>query len=278
MINIKKKKINHILVALDDSKKAIGLLRVAADIAAALDANLMGLFVEDIELLKAAELPFFKEININTRRSRRIDRLTIEQILRGRVSEIRAEAERIFEETQIEWTLTITRGVVANEIQRAAADADLLIMARSTMSDKRLGSTARDVANMVPGKLLLIEPTAVPFTKLIIVFDGSEKSLRALETAAHLAAVQDAILTVAVTANSQTEAQELQAQALSWLQKHGIIARFDWLLNPKTRNFAELIKREGQCMLVLPDEISIITKGNLSDMLSEFKCPVFLVG
>ncbi|MFW5810637.1 MAG: universal stress protein, partial [Thermodesulfobacteriota bacterium] len=54
--------IRRILVALDASPASLEGLKTAAELAERLNAELYGLFVEDIDLLRAVELPFVTEI------------------------------------------------------------------------------------------------------------------------------------------------------------------------------------------------------------------------
>ena len=54
--------IRRILVALDASRHSLAALEAAAELAARLKAELVGLFVEDIDLLRLAGLPFAREI------------------------------------------------------------------------------------------------------------------------------------------------------------------------------------------------------------------------
>ncbi|MBK7177644.1 MAG: universal stress protein [Chloroflexi bacterium] len=55
-------KIQRILVALDASPHSLAALEAAIDLAERLDAELQGLFVEDINLLRLAQLPFAREL------------------------------------------------------------------------------------------------------------------------------------------------------------------------------------------------------------------------
>ncbi|PKN22384.1 MAG: hypothetical protein CVU64_24985, partial [Deltaproteobacteria bacterium HGW-Deltaproteobacteria-21] len=54
--------IRRILVAMDPSYRSVGALDVAAELAARLGAELSAVFVEDVDLLHLAELPFAMEI------------------------------------------------------------------------------------------------------------------------------------------------------------------------------------------------------------------------
>jgi nucleotide-binding universal stress UspA family protein len=273
----RNRKINRILVALDDSSKAIDLLHAAADLALELEAELIGLFVEDVDLLNAADLPIFRDINLSSRTRRKVDRIQIERVLHQRVTKIRAEVERIRQERPLDLKLTITRGTVANEIQKAAADADMVIMSRSTMSSQRLGSTAHQIAGDLTCNLLLIEPSRADITHLLTIYDGSEKARRALSSAALLADAQNGKLTIAVVGEDEAAAQALKAQASQWLHEQGIEANYRWLLPPETSKLKDIVESEGQCLLILPDESSMVEKGTLREILPELKCEVFLV-
>ncbi|MGB7837261.1 MAG: universal stress protein, partial [Terrimicrobiaceae bacterium] len=55
--------IRRILVALDASAHSRAALEAACELALGLDAELSGLFVEDINLLRLAQLPFASEIS-----------------------------------------------------------------------------------------------------------------------------------------------------------------------------------------------------------------------
>ena len=65
--------IRRILVGLDASPRSLSALEVACDLAARFRAELEGLFVEDIDLLRACELPFTREIRFFSGARHRLD-------------------------------------------------------------------------------------------------------------------------------------------------------------------------------------------------------------
>ena len=75
--------VRRILVALDASPHSLAALRAAAELAADLDAELVGIFVEDINLLRLSDLPLASEVTIYTTTSRRLNRQEIERQLRS---------------------------------------------------------------------------------------------------------------------------------------------------------------------------------------------------
>ena len=54
--------IRRILVALDASEASRAAIRSAVDLAARFRAELVGLFVEDVNLLRSAQLPFVRKV------------------------------------------------------------------------------------------------------------------------------------------------------------------------------------------------------------------------
>ena len=71
--------LHRILVPLDASENSLTALDTAAELAAVLDAELEGLFVEDINLLQLCDFPFAREVSFLGPSFRRIDRAETER-------------------------------------------------------------------------------------------------------------------------------------------------------------------------------------------------------
>ena len=71
--------IQRILVALDASPHSQAALDAAATLAARVSAELQGLFIEDVNLLRLAELPFAREVGSFTATHRRLDARDLER-------------------------------------------------------------------------------------------------------------------------------------------------------------------------------------------------------
>lgn len=59
----KKAKTDRVLIALDANLRSLDALRLAAELAARLEAELLALFVEDVNLIRLAGLPFAREVD-----------------------------------------------------------------------------------------------------------------------------------------------------------------------------------------------------------------------
>ncbi len=71
--------IRRILVALDASGASLAALDAAARLAATLEAELLGLFVEDEDLLRLAGLPCAREVGFTFTQARRMESADMER-------------------------------------------------------------------------------------------------------------------------------------------------------------------------------------------------------
>lgn len=98
-------------------------LEATAQLAQRVDAELLGLFVEDADLLRFAELPFALEIGHASAQRRRPDPAALQREMR----ELAAAAERaladIAARMPVRWSFRVTRGYAATELLAAAAEA-----------------------------------------------------------------------------------------------------------------------------------------------------------
>ena len=141
----KNARIRHIAVALDCSPHSRASLGAAAELARLLNAELTGIFVEDINVLRMADLPFCHEIRMFTAESEKIDASTLERSLKVQAKDAEESLQRIADDLMIKQSFRVSRGIVPAEVIAAAGEADLLVLGRSGRSPtcrKGLGSTA----------------------------------------------------------------------------------------------------------------------------------------
>jgi hypothetical protein len=100
-----------------------GSLAAASALAERVGAELVGIFIEDMDLLRFAALPFAREICFATAQRRRLEVPAIERSLR----EHAAEAERAFAgtaaQTAVRRSFRIARGLASRELLAAAIGA-----------------------------------------------------------------------------------------------------------------------------------------------------------
>ena len=179
--------IERIVVALDASPQSVAALRAAVELAALMEAELEGLFVEDINLLRLCGFPFGQEVGSYTAQLRRLDNRGMERQLRIIAATIQQAMERAATQTPVRWSFHVRRGPVVEELLAAAQSAALLSLGRAgRVRRKGIGSTAQSLVSQAQRPLLIAgEGNGLQFP-LTVVYTGSEAAQRALELAVRL--------------------------------------------------------------------------------------------
>jgi len=272
--------IRRILVALDASPPSLAALEAAVELAGRFRAELLGLFVEDVNLLRLAELPFAQEIGFFSATRRKLDTQRIERQFRGQAARIRRVLELIAERMQVNWSFRVARGVIASELLTAASEVDLIILGRggwSLTQRRQLGSTARAILSETPCLALILQQGTCLELPMLVVYDGSPLAQKALATAAALVQGEDGDLTVLVLADDLDMAHRLQRQAAEWLQGRGVNVRYRPLTKLSVPRLAHILQTEERGTLVLPARSALLQDEVLLALLDEIEMPVLLV-
>jgi nucleotide-binding universal stress UspA family protein len=271
--------IRRILVALDASPHSLSALRAAVEIAAELSAELVGLFVEDVNLVRLAALPVTREIGHTSGRIRELDERTMARQLRG----LALRAERALAQEagrrQVRWSFSVSRGTIGAELWGAASEADLVVMGRAGWSSRRTaGSSVQAVLTSGMRRTLVIGAGARLQPTWLVVYDGSEMADRGLQSARLLARSKGGYLTVAIARPNPKQAQRLQRKVAEQLRPYRPEVRFRWLHRSDSRALAELVATEVRCVLVLSADAPQLQDRPLPEVLETFNCPVLIVG
>jgi nucleotide-binding universal stress UspA family protein len=179
---------------------------------------------------------------------------------------------------QVRWSFSVARGSIEEELLQAASEADLFIIGRAGWSGKRiLGSTARKLVAEGTNRTMIIERGERLRPTLMVIYDGSERSRRAIDTAIGIAQGGGGYLAVGIVATEAEAAKVRQTEVAELLRSYEIEARYRWLLQVDTSELAEMVRSQEDCILILPSESPLLEGKNLPEALDEFECPVLLV-
>lgn len=104
------------------------LLREAAALARALDAELAALFVEESDLLTCVALPFTVEVGVVSGIVRDVDPESMRRLMARREAEVRAFVAQTARALDLPWSFAVTRGDLVREAL-AAVGADVVVLA-----------------------------------------------------------------------------------------------------------------------------------------------------
>lgn len=267
----------RILVALDASPASLAALDLAAELAARHQAELMGIYVEDINLLRSADIPLVKETGFYSATTRKIDSPNIERQLRAQARRIERILASIAEKANLRWSFRSTRGLIHGELITAAEDTDLIILGKTGWSGRsQMGSTAREVAIQSPIQSLILLHQVRPGTPVMVAYDGSAAGLKALETA-RLIRDPEIPLHVLLLAETKDDADQLEAEVKELIAGEKQAPEFHWAANIKGNRLPHMAMISGCDVVVLPAASDLFDPEALLGILNEADCAVLLV-
>ena len=271
--------LHRILVALDASTHSMAALAAAVQLAAAMEAELEGLFVEDINLLRLAGLPFAREVR-HTASLEALDSLRMERALKAQAAQAREALAAAAQRAQVQWSFRVVRGQVTQEVLAAAARADLVTLGkqgRSRSPGARLGSTALRVASGAPGALLLVEYGVPAGQPVLFLFDGSEGAKHALQAAARLAKASGARPVVLLVTATPEEADRLEQQAAHLFEAMGVHPHFRRLPGADVHTLSRALLAEGDGLVVVSARSALLPEETIQKLLDRIRNPVLLI-
>lgn len=146
----------RVVVAVDASPLSLAAAAASAELAAALGAELVGLFVEDLDLLRLSASSAAVEADRLSGRSRRFATGDLERQLRAQAARALAGFERATGGRAPRASFRVARGRIAREILAAAGESGVVVLGGVGFGGdgRRLGSTAREVVAARGGAIL----------------------------------------------------------------------------------------------------------------------------
>lgn len=275
--------IKRILVALDASPHSLAALEAAVELAARFQAELAGLFVEDENLLRLANLPFVQEVGLFSAHRRRVEIRELERQIRGLGRRARRVFIRTTEHIQVTRSFRVVRGSVLPEVLSAASEADMLVLGRagwSLLQRERLGSTVRGILPERFGMALILKEKTCLGVPLAVVYDGSPAAERALDAADALRQQPEddnKLLIVLLLAEDEQKIVDLQRQAAARLSEGEVVARYHTLTSANVLPLVDILQAEDCGMLILPAQGFALHSSILVQLLEQLELPVLLV-
>ena len=276
-----KSRIRRILVALDASTQDQHALQVAVHLAAGLRAELQGLFLQDMSLLRFAQLPVATEVISRSADERRVDSHLLRKELEAQAIRLRADLARLAQPHNIRCTFDTAPGHLESEISAALASADLLIVNRRTghrlVNRDQLGSTASLVVAKSSGTVLLLEEHAQLDRQSFVLFETLKTGIKTLAASVRLFQVEHGQLVVLVSATTGKDFERRKGAANVWLNQQGISAEYRWLRRSDTRTLSHTLWQHGGGVLVVAAETPYLQRVSLAALMGELRLPVVLV-
>lgn len=270
--------VGRVLVLLDGSRMSYAALQAAAEIAAFTGADVLGVFVEELNLLRSAGYGFTREVGASSGVSRPFDPTGIEQ----RMQSLASQAQRALAGAVAPYggrqTLSIVRGHVIDEVLALAGPRDLLVLGRvgwSSAPGGRLGSTARGLVRRSPGRVLLwCENRTLPQGRVVVFLnDHRDANNRALQAAAEVIRHSHRPVTLLVGSDSSVPPEDLKSIARDLgIEEADLRVRSLPSTDPVT--VAGILRQERAVQLVLSRDCTLLQEPGAEGLLVALNLPV----
>ncbi|MBW8372316.1 MAG: hypothetical protein K0M66_15290 [Thiobacillus sp.] len=258
----------RIWVALDESPRSAAALMAAAGLAAELDAELAGLFVEDINLQHLIGLPFAREFSLLSGSGRPLSQGEVESTWRSEARSMQRLLVEAAETLRLRWSFHVARGRVSAEVNSLAQALDLIVLGR------RSGIRVLAVSQTTPS-LVGTPPQRGP---VLVLFGKDPASTQSLELGVMLARRSGAELLLLIDADNEDAYRAACVAAQTVLKMSRTNGRCVWLTGANESNLIQAAHREAAGCLVLPDKARFLGQEGLDRVLDEIECPIVLTG
>jgi nucleotide-binding universal stress UspA family protein len=276
-----------VLVALDADEDAQRLLEIAADMAQRMKADLMGLFVEDSDLLGLGDNPLVRTVSSFTGVSGAIRRAVIEQAMRRQIAAARIALEQAAELRHIEATFEVRRGRLAATLE-TYEETDFILVRRAAPAVQhtpatrhaRISAATRQVVNAARRPVIVLNIRAAAsaaFGQISALYDGSPETENALLAAAEIADRRrgDGI-TIVPLANSEADADVLGRRAQDILRPLGHQPRIAPHIAPDLDALCTVCAAQSG-FLVLHASHALLQGEAMTRLLETIDCSVMVV-
>ena len=253
-----------VVIVVNNSPQTLNNLDLAADLAARMKARLDALFVEDIDLLNLAGLPFAVEVDPTSGEQRKLSALTVTSQLQHRARRLQQQLRSAGGSRNVVTSLRVVRGAYFAEAMRASADVLFLSTSR------RVSAAAK------PGRKLPDKPAARATDNPVVhvLLDEATDPCSLLQKAADLTTALGAGHIV-VQCMANVQGNESFSIAIDELRKQDISVRIQQIGNDMAAA-VPVIGNSGCALLLMSRKYAEVHQGQLAT-LEKLHCPLVLV-
>jgi nucleotide-binding universal stress UspA family protein len=262
--------IRHVSVALDASAQSGQTIAIAVELAIMLEASLEGVFVEDINLIRIAELPFTRVVGAHSKTADNINIKEMERLLRSSARKERLKLEEIARERGIPCSFRVRRGSIKTELMNSLSESDALMVNASRQMQQHHIRRTRDATR------LLSKTVSATESPVSILFTGMEGDKRTLLTAASLASRLGRPLNVIINGEI-SQKDEHRSMAATLLEKFGQGISYITVTDSVLNSLVDTISQSHSAILLVNAAVLNI-RGDLNwASLEMLPCPVLLI-
>jgi hypothetical protein len=250
------------LGSIESDRAALDALRL---LAGRTPSEILGMFVEDIELLTLAELPIAREYCMLTHVERRLQTPDIERQFRIQARAAQQTLAEIAARLGFPLSFRTVRGAITTLLRESLAETDVMLFGAGRSALRMPGGSTRADSGHPSRRR---QPVSV-------VFDGSDAAQRALQVALQIATDDSIPLTVILTAGNPEHLSTLTEQASRLAGTRSLLPVK--MVDPAWQDVIEKAYAQHSAALVVAITAELLQEENLERLRNELNCPVVLV-
>ncbi len=262
----------RVLIALDSSNESSSALDEAAEMASRVNAELIGIFVEDTNLLNLAGLPCASEVGSATGVSRSLNAVVIRRTLKSIAERARLAMARAAEQRQLRWSFTTSKGNLLGLLIDASNPAGTPLPAADRGGWRVASKPARSVL------LLHMGPCTKPEGSAVVLIDAGFAVLRNLPTALALADQSCTKRTlVVILSDSLIDARRQREQVAAILRNEGVSSEIRTLAPLATEALRNFLENVGCGALVVGGSGLFPDANDFTTLVENTRFPIFVI-
>lgn len=242
------------------------MLDLMARLAAALEVELRGVFVEDDSFLNLARLPGARVFSLSGI-ARPVDAGAMARALRREAEAAERAFAQVAESAGARWSFEVSRAPLAAQVAAIVETAELMALGFARRRHAAL--------RLAPAHGARPRAQARDSRPLAVVFTGSPASRRALDLAGRIATLAERALSVLLVAANEASAEALRAQAERLLEDRR--AQFGRLINPDVATLLARTEEMRPLLLILEAGPPMLHAEAVRRLNEELSVPSLLV-
>lgn len=254
-------RITVLLAATGRDDSALELLKL---LASDTPAEILGLFVEDINLLNLAELPVAREYCRLTHTERRLESIDLERQFRIQARAAERALGTIAGSAGYTWRFRTVRGVLDTLLTEALEEMDLMLLTATRQTPRPLQGNP--------------SPTGIAHRArhpIAVIYNGSEAAQHALGLARRMTRMSGQRLSVLLVAEDLREAEALHQQASTLLESTPAV--FHEYIQTDAGELLQAVRSQQASTLILASDAPVLLQDGIEMLLEKLSCPAVLI-
>lgn len=256
--------VRRVLVAFGPSQVPREALEEAAELAAALGAEVRALLVEEGWLEQVAEYPVAAELCIGTRALRPWDRDTLRLELRARAEQIRRAVRQLGQRRGVRVSFEVTRGDVGTVLASESGAGVLTAMVAGSRTSFPAAQRTRVELEQVLGRsrgfILVHRSGLLSRLPVLVYYSDSPSARRALALVGALARGRRQEVRVLLPPADEETSMRLAAEVEAWRLEHGLQVVTQQLASARPSDLARTLHQYRRHLIVLPARAPVLRR------------------